>query len=202
MTLPEHAICSLMLAQFQVRERYGWKGVAAVVVAGIAPDWDVVTKLFGDKYFWNLHHALGHGLLPMAGIGLFVGWVACRFGQLKPRRMLLIWCLLASLMHGLTDTFYWWGVHFLWPFSDRELSFNWLEYLDLIVLGLWLGSAAMLYFMPQQGRRIATYCLAAFTGYVTLRACLPRPAKGSLFDWIAGGWMYEVPQGTPGFEWW
>lgn len=48
MTLPEHAICSLMIAELAVRQRLGLRGVLVVVAAGIAPDLDTAAKLFGD----------------------------------------------------------------------------------------------------------------------------------------------------------
>ena len=56
MTLPEHVICSVMLAQFDVRQRFGWLDVG--VVAGIAPDIDTATKLVGDREYLALKHAL------------------------------------------------------------------------------------------------------------------------------------------------
>ena len=65
MTLPEHAICSLMIAELGVRQRLGLRGVLVVVAAGIAPDLDTAAKLFGDQYFWKLHHALGHSILSI-----------------------------------------------------------------------------------------------------------------------------------------
>jgi hypothetical protein len=34
MTLPEHAICSLMIAEFGVRQRFGLQGVLVFVAAG------------------------------------------------------------------------------------------------------------------------------------------------------------------------
>ena len=48
MTLPEHAICSVMLAQFGIRQRLGWQGVCVVALAGIAPDADTAAKLVGE----------------------------------------------------------------------------------------------------------------------------------------------------------
>src|SRR5258708_35544021 len=65
MTLPEHVICSVMIAQLGCRQRFGWKAVPVVAVAGISPDVDVVTKLISEPLFWEMHHALGHSLLSI-----------------------------------------------------------------------------------------------------------------------------------------
>src|SRR6266550_4811316 len=54
MTLPEHVICSVMIAQLGCRQRFGWKAVPVVAVAGISPDVDVVTKLISEPLFWEM----------------------------------------------------------------------------------------------------------------------------------------------------
>jgi hypothetical protein len=51
MTLPEHLICSVMIAQLGCRQRFGWKAVPVVAVAGISPDVDAVTKLISEPLF-------------------------------------------------------------------------------------------------------------------------------------------------------
>ena len=91
MTLPEHAICSLMLAQFTIRPRYGWRGAAIIVLAGIIPDIDVLTKLAGDEYFWKLHHALGHGLPSLLFLALTVAAGGRFLAGLRPLAPLFGW---------------------------------------------------------------------------------------------------------------
>ena len=44
MTLPEHAICSLMIAEISVRKGFGTVGVVAVTAAGISPDLDTASE--------------------------------------------------------------------------------------------------------------------------------------------------------------
>lgn len=200
MTLPEHAICSLMIAQLGVRERLGAGGVVCVTLAGIAPDLDTASKLFGDQYFWSLHHALGHSLLSIsllavitAGAGAAVMGRAC-FG------VLFRWCWLAAAAHCLTDALYWWGIQPLWPFLSLEWSWNVLEYLDLFVLAIWLAAAAALWRYRDRAQTVATMTLLSFSCYVLLRATLPPPT--GLMRQLAGGWMYAAPQGTPVLDWW
>ena len=199
MTLPEHATCSLMLAQLGCRQRHGWQGVTLVVLAGISPDVDVVTKLISEPLFWKLHHAVGHNLVSLVFLSALLaglGRVAFRL----PFRPMWAWCLLGAFVHGLTDIPYWWGVRFLWPFSDWEPCLKAIEYLDLLVLGLWATSAVLLYIRPDRGYAIAATTLSLFAGYVALRWLLPQPTGWLHF--VTGGWMYSAPNQTPVLDWW
>jgi len=200
MTLPEHAICSLMIAELGVRQRLGLRGVLVVVAAGIAPDLDTAAKLFGDQYFWKLHHALGHSILSVFAISVVSAAVGSFVMRQKSFAFLFGWSLVAATAHCLTDSLYWWGVKPLWPLDEYELCFELLEYLDLIVLAIWLGGAAWLYRSPQSRHRVATCTLTSFAIYVAMRAALPKPT--GVFHLLTGGWMYAAPQGTPVIDWW
>lgn len=200
MTLPEHAICSLMIAELGVRQRMGWRGVLVVVTAGIAPDLDTASKLFGDVYFWKLHHALGHSLLSVSAIATIAAAAGRIVLKLQPFAILFKWCLLAATVHCLTDSLYWWGVQPFWPFDSHEVCFEVLEYLDLIVLTVWLGGAIWLFRSPGKRPFVAKATLRLFAAYVILRAVLPQPT--GMFHLLTGGWMYAAPKGTPVLDWW
>ena len=200
MTLPEHAICSLMIAELGVRQRLGLRGVLVVVAAGIAPDLDTAAKLFGDQYFWKLHHALGHSILSVVAISVVSAVVGSFLLRLRNFAFLFGWSLVAATAHCLTDSLYWWGVKPLWPFHEYEVCFELLEYLDLIVLAIWLGGAVWLYRSPQNRHRVAAFTLSLFAGYVAMRWALPKPT--GVFHLLTGGWMYAAPQGTPVLDWW
>lgn len=207
MTLPEHAICSLMIAELGVRQQLGLRGVLVVVAAGIAPDLDTAAKLFGDEYFWKLHHALGHSLLSVLVIAVASSAIGSTALKLQNFGMLFRWSLLAAVAHCLTDSLYWWGIQPFWPAHSYELCFKLIEYLDLFVLTIWLGGAGWLYRSSKSAetssthrRRVALLTLSTFAGYVTLRAVLPKPT--GVFHLLTGGWMYAAPQGTPVLDWW
>lgn len=206
MTLPEHAICSLMIAELGVRQRLGLRGVLVVVAAGVAPDLDTATKLFGDQYFWKLHHALGHSMLSVLVIAVMSSVIGSAALKLRNFGLLFRWSLLAAVAHCITDSLYWWGIQPFWPLDSYELCFKLIEYLDLFVLTIWLGGAGGLYRTSRSagnsstGRRVAMLTLSTFAGYVLLRAALPKPT--GVFHLLTGGWMYAAPQGTPVLDWW
>lgn len=200
MTLPEHTICSLMIAELAVRQRLGLRGVLVVVVAGIAPDLDAAAKLFGDQYFWKLHHALGHSALSVAAISILTAATGAYVARLHHFKLLFGWCVVAATVHCLTDSFYWWGIQPFWPVDSYEVCFEVLEYLDLIVLTIWLGGAVWLFRSPTKRPRVATVTLCSFAAYVAVRSVLPKPT--GLFHLLTGGWMYAAPQGTPVLDWW
>jgi membrane-bound metal-dependent hydrolase YbcI (DUF457 family) len=199
MTLPEHAMCSLMLAQLGCRQRHGWRGVSLIVLAGISPDVDVVTKLISEPLFWKLHHALGHSIASVAVLSALLSGLGRVVFRL-PFVAMWGWCLAASVVHLLTDIPYWWGVRIFWPFSEWELRLDAIEYLDLLVLGLWLNATALLYFRPCWGFSIGTTTLTVFASYVAIRWMLPKPT-GTLY-YLTGGWMYAAPSQTPILDWW
>jgi membrane-bound metal-dependent hydrolase YbcI (DUF457 family) len=207
MTLPEHAICSLMIAELGVRQRLGLKGVLVVVAAGVAPDLDTAAKLFGDQYFWKLHHALGHSVLSVLVIAVASAVIGSAALKLRNFGLLFRWSLLAAVVHCLTDSLYWWGIQPFWPVTSYELCFKLIEYLDLFVLTIWLGGAGWLYrsSRTEEGvstdrRRVAMLTLSTLAGYVFLRTVLPQPT--GVFHLLTGGWMYAAPQGTPVLDWW
>jgi membrane-bound metal-dependent hydrolase YbcI (DUF457 family) len=120
--------------------------------------------------------------------------------NMKPVAKLFAWCFAAAFVHCLTDALYWWGVEPLWPMSRYKVCFNVLEYLDLIVLAIWLTGAGWLFRKSSNSSRVATMTLVCFAVYVVLRAALPAPT--GVFKLLTGGWMYAAPQGTPVLDWW
>lgn len=210
MTLPEHAICSLMIAELGVRQQLVLRGVLVVVAAGVAPDLDTAAKLFGDQYFWKLHHALGHSILSVVVISAVSAMVGSVVLRLQNFGLLFRWSLLATVAHCLTDLLYWSGIQPFWPAHSYELCFKLIEYLDLFVLAIWLGGAAWLFRSSKKpshdgdseknNRRVAMVALGTFGGYVLLRSVLPEPT--GVFHLLTGGWMYAAPQGTPVLDWW
>ena len=188
-----------MVAQLGCRQKLGWKAVPVVAVAGIAPDIDALIKLFNEQRFWELHHALGHSLISISILSALIARLGAHVLRL-PFRPLFGWCWLASFVHDLTDIPYWWGIQFFWPFSHWGLMLKAIEYLDLLVLGMWLIAAVWLYKSPNQGRRIAVGSLSLFSEYVLLRWLLPQPT--GLLHLVTGGWMYLAPGSTPLIDWW
>lgn len=188
-----------MIAQIGVRKRFGTAGVITVTVAGISPDLDTAAKLFGDVHFWRLHHAVGHSLLSVTVLSAVIAAIACRLANRLRFRPLFGWCLVATLVHCLTDSLYWWGVKPLWPFNEWEACFKLLEYLDLFVLAVWFGGAACLWEWNRSGQRTAVSTLALFAAYCVVRFLLPVPT--GIWKSITGGWMYELPSDTV-FDWW
>jgi membrane-bound metal-dependent hydrolase YbcI (DUF457 family) len=144
-----------MIAQLGVQKRFGWRGVTIVTLAGIAPDVDVATKFVSDADFWRLHHALGHNIFVVTAISLAWAGAGRVAWRLKPVLRLFAWCTAAGLAHLLTDSLYWWSVKPLWPMSEWEVGVSVLEYLDLIVLAIWLVGALLLYRFPSRGLRRA-----------------------------------------------
>ncbi len=199
MTLPEHLICAVMVSQLGCRQRYGWKAVPVVAVAGVSPDADCITKLIYEPWFWTMHHALGHSLLSLTVLASLIGGLGAKWLRL-PTLPIVGWCFAACVAHSLCDMPYFWGVQWFWPFSKVGWAWNAVNYLDLFILGAWLLSAWLLYQQPHKGFLIATTTLVGIATYVGVRAVLPPPT--GWLGFIAGGWIYAAPQETPVLDWW
>lgn len=200
MTLPEHAICSLAIGQLGISKQLGWKGVLLVMLAGISPDFDSAGKLIAEEHFWKLHHALGHSVVAIACIAFAVTFIG-RFITGRKHLSRLFWvCLVAAFIHCATDSLYWWGVKPLWPFHEYEITFNILEYLDLVVLAVWLIPCILAWKYPARATQLSYTALGLFATYVAMRVIL-RPPTG-MMKLLTGGWIYAAPNNTPVLDWW
>lgn len=94
-------------------------------VLATAPDWDLVSGLFGvgpNSPF--VHRAAAHSLVVAAVAGLAIGlWLGPAYwGRLRTS----IWAVLVLASHGCLDLFNVGGkVALLWPFYGRFLALPW-----------------------------------------------------------------------------
>lgn len=115
MHLEAHFGLSWLLAQASSDRRV--RGMT--VLAGILPDIDAVSYLFGPEAYIAWHHVAGHNLAASVLLSALAAW-ACRGRRLQA----VILTQLAFHAHVLADmilTQY--PVHFFWPLSNAEYLF-------------------------------------------------------------------------------
>lgn len=99
------------------------------LAAGVLPDVDVVSFLFGPEAYMNWHHTFGHNLFLGAALATLAGRAAARAGAPRSRCILDAGVVaLAFLSHLLTDMkLSAYPVELLWPLSRRGFEFadNW-----------------------------------------------------------------------------
>jgi inner membrane protein len=151
-----HAFTSLAIAQAG-KDRLPRFGTAMLIVAGVAPDLDYATYVFGPEAFLRFHRTALHSL---AGAAVTAGVVAAAFcvadRRAPPKKNIqvkaappltflaaLVICVIGVAGHILLDLASGIGVQLLWPFyghwSAWDLVTNFdLWILTLLVLGLLL----------------------------------------------------------------
>jgi len=192
-------------------------GAAAGLLAGLAPDLDVLIRSSADPLlFLEYHRQFTHALVFVPVGALLCALVAyplarrwLHFGRLY------LFCLLGYGSHGLLDACTSYGTQLLWPFSEVRVAWNVVSVIDpqftlplltLVVVGwarrrrgwvvfalLWaavyLGAGQVQHWRAQQ----AAAELAAARGHAAGEG-LVKPAFANLLVWKsvyrADGWYY------------
>lgn len=144
-------------------------------LAAVAPDSDIVTRIFGDSLTYLDHHrgashsAPGLLALSAASAGLVtaftpgVGWF-----QLLP------WALAGALSHVALDLLNSYGTQALWPFSRVRLAFDILMIVDLPILGVLAAAFGLNRARPGSAQALFGLALAFIATYILIRVGIHR----------------------------
>jgi hypothetical protein len=136
MTPPAHLLVSWIVANFRRWER---ADLAAVVVAGIAPDIDGIgypvewlTAGTDHELTWytSCHHVVAHGLLGALVYTGLVGWWRRKWWVALASFVIYHLHLLCDLAGSGGPDGEIWPILYLWPVSSRETSVAWQWPLD------------------------------------------------------------------------
>jgi membrane-bound metal-dependent hydrolase YbcI (DUF457 family) len=121
-----------------------WRGVIAIVAAGIVADLDWFSATLGPASYLRWHRTALHSL----GFALLVAVALFFFFNVKKQAAswqgLSFWALAsASVLHLALDACQSEGVALLWPFSSRRFAFDVLPYLEPWLLAI-LAAAILL----------------------------------------------------------
>jgi inner membrane protein len=121
------------------------------MIAAAIADLDGIGIFFGQKYYWEYHHKLGHNLF----FGLLSSLLLAAFANQRLKTFIL--CLLLFHLHLVMDYFGsgpGWHIHYLWPLGNLILInphawefYSWQNLLAFLLLFLWT-----LWIARQQGR--------------------------------------------------
>lgn len=193
-----------------------------VVVAGLAPELDALSGLFGAWAYFHLNRTVTHSLPGAILLAVVVALVFQRIVAKHPTapvrfRPAMIASLIGVGAHLLMDFTTNYGARFLWPFSGKCFALSLTEDVDL-----WLLFALVAGFLlpelfrlvteeigarpAERGRRrAAIFLLGLVVAYLGVRALLHAEAVGLL-----GSHMYHgnapravgaIPLGVSPFRW-
>jgi membrane-bound metal-dependent hydrolase YbcI (DUF457 family) len=142
-----HALTSLALARAG-RERLPRYGTAMLIVAGVAPDLDLVAYFGGPAAFLKFHRAVLHSVVDVfvlcccvaAAFYLWDRRVARRNSEVDGRRLgflaALAVCVASAGVHVLLDVASGIGVRLWWPIRGGWVAWDLLADFDVFILTL------------------------------------------------------------------
>ncbi len=109
------------------------------VLGALAPDMDIVFRLFGDVPYLTHHRGSSHsipGVLVMSGVIAAGLWLL--LGGINPG-LIFLWTFLGALSHITLDILNSYGAKVLWPFSRKSYTLNLLVLADPVIIALFAG---------------------------------------------------------------
>ncbi len=167
-----HALLGASLIGLRVVPPQHRRGVwLAVMLGSQAPDFDLLPSLFSAQAQVAWHRGYSHSLLGMAVIA---GLVTLTVGILEPRlprSQILMWVMVAVMLHCGVDTLTSYGTKVFYPLQAGTVALDILYGLDLVILGILSIGAVLDY----RGQRYAlTVALCCVIIYVVGRGALHK----------------------------
>lgn len=113
--------------------------VIASTLGAVAPDFDIITRLWGDYVYLGQHRKFSHSLPGILTISLLIGVILTPLYQMDGFFSLCCWALLGGLSHSFLDMFNSYGVSIFWPIKREKLSFNLMPIFDPILFLILIG---------------------------------------------------------------
>src|SRR6266852_2929288 len=195
-----HSLLGLTAAKAGL-ERFSRYGTAVCVLSANAPDIDVVSGFFGDRWtVLQYHRGITHSIVGTLTLGLLIPsifWAmeraTAKWRGRRPRiryRGLLLASLIAAATHPLMDWTNNYGVRPLLPWNGRWFYGDLVFIVDPYIW-LALGGAAFLLTSNRRGKIVVWSLLSVLITIVVLRVSPTRAAGSGGFMvarviWIAG----------------
>lgn len=138
-------------AQAGSRRRDMRVAAATGVIAGMAPDLDVLIRsatdsLLATEYHRHFTHAFAFVPIGALVVSLVLWPVITRLKSEVKFARVYLWCVLGYGSHGLLDAMTSYGTRLFWPFSDERVAWNSISVIDplfsvplavLLAIGVW-----------------------------------------------------------------
>lgn len=180
-----HTLCSLAVARAGAAARLGPGSTACLLIAGNAPDLDIVTAVQGSLAYLAHHRGFTHGLAGAVVVAMLAGLLVrlcVRGSRLRP---LFVAGLAGTSLHIFMDLWTSYGTRALLPFDKTWYAWDLVSIIDPWILAT---LALCLFVVGRGGRRRAgaVAALALVAGYVGVRAGLHQRALGVVRAQLSG----------------
>jgi inner membrane protein len=109
---------------------------AATVLGALAPDFDIIMRVWGEITYLRFHRSVSHSIIGITATSLLVGGIGSAFSSNVTFLTLFLWSLLGGISHIIFDILNSYGVKLFWPFSLQNVTLNMLLLFDPFVFAL------------------------------------------------------------------
>lgn len=153
--------------------------MAAAVGGALAPDLDVLARLWDPMAPITVHRTATHSLVGGLPVALGVAGAVGGWSAHVPFRSLALIAYLGVLSHIGLDLLTAFGTAVLWPLDSTRFALGWLYVIDPVVIGIVLGG--LLFAARWNGQRtvVAQASLGVLTLYVLVAGAMTREAEAA-----------------------
>ncbi|WP_045514924.1 metal-dependent hydrolase [Neobacillus niacini] len=169
------------------------------VVGSNAPDFDFIYRLKGKSSYYRNHRGWSHSLPAIPIWGLLTASLIHLFFLGTSFSHLLLWTLLAVIIHVLTDLFNVNGTQALRPFSQKWLSLDFLPLIDPYIIMLHILGFSLLPFF--ENGRIFTFIYLAMVFYLIFRLFSSNFIKWKITQHFQNALLVKIIPKTSPFHW-
>lgn len=167
-----HAIAGMAIGM-QGGESFSISNVALVAstLGAVAPDFDIVAKIWGDYTYIKQHRGFSHSLPGLVLISLVFGGLLSIFYTNYNYWEIIRWVFFGAVSHSILDIFNSYGVQILWPLNKKKWTVNLLMIFDpfIFVIGI-----CMIIISKNRINHIVV--LAFLISYIVIRFIMRRKA--------------------------
>ena len=181
MDIITQGILGAAIAEAGWRKKLGKGAIAAGILFGLMPDFDVISGLWGEWVLLVHHRGFTHSIFFAPLVAPLGGWVFWRTygkrGDLTSWMHMIFWVLLT---HPLLDVFTTYGTQLLTPVTNERFAIDGISIVDPIYtvpMMIALGAAWIWRKKPDFGRRAATAALAWSTLYLGVGYMMAESSK-------------------------
>jgi inner membrane protein len=109
-------------------------------LGAMLPDIDIIAHLKGRLYYLLNHRGASHSLIALSCMSLGLGTALYWMFPTTSWWTIVLWTLIGTLSHSITDLLNSFGAELLWPFSRKKFTVDMIMLTDPIVSSLFLGS--------------------------------------------------------------
>ncbi|MFH0797996.1 MAG: metal-dependent hydrolase [Candidatus Woesearchaeota archaeon] len=165
------------LLNFKGRQKLAY---IAVLLAGNAPDIDIIIRAFGAGLYLTNHRVLTHSMFGILALALILTIVFSFFLKQKDYWKYFVLIFTGIMAHVFLDVITAFGTLVMYPFNYVRYSFSIIPIIDIYVLAIFLVGLWFLYIQPNDRAKVAKATLFIFLIFLLFKTGLHAQAVGSV----------------------